>query len=363
MGKLKKINISTPGRKKISLIGQRDILILIVFAIGLVASLLAGFLLSGSSDFGLGSIALCITIPFVVVGVFVSLISGRYYVLLIAGIPIAIMLILKVSFSWVLAVALISIGIIGVLSLVSTIQRIIFYPIMSSVECINVDENPSLFDRLVGFMFNVSGDIDTRNLTMDYNLKRASIPWREVRSTLALGFIIGLFIWIYIGMNPSWMSHDSFSNVPVYLFAVMLYIPVLIIPFSIFMSLNVRIETRYRDFKIYDGIKGTLSRMAIPVFAAFMYILIAVNENGFNDVIYFLLLSLAFNLIINGFACIAYYKFFEPVVVDDIVSRWKEFRPVNMFLRLDTDQYTEKKDVPGTPKRDTSDVGDLIFND
>ncbi len=176
-------------------------------------------------------------------------------------------------------------------------------------------------------------------------------------------FLIGVFIWIYLSMNPSWMQFDSFANVPVYLFAVMMYIPLIVLPFSIFMSLNVRIETRYRDFKIYDGIKGTLMRMAIPIFAAFMYILVAVNKNGFQDVLGFIVMSVAFNLIITVASCLVYYKGFESDVIDSIISRWSSFRPVQLLMGVKDAEEQIKEEVPGTPVRDYSDMGELVFPD
>ena len=129
------------------------------------------------------------------------------------------------------------------------------------------------------------------------------------------------------------------------------------------MSLNVRIETRYRDFKIYDGIKGTLMRMAIPIFAAFMYILVAVNKNGFQDVLVFIVMSVAFNLVITVASCLVYYKGFESRVIDSIISHWNSFRPVQMLMGVKDSEEDTREDVPGTPVRDYSDLGELVFPD
>jgi len=192
-------------------------------------------------------------------------------------------------------------------------------------------------------------------------VKRASLPWKEIWSSMKVSFLIGVFIWIYLSMNPSWMQFDSFSNVPAYIFAVMMYIPLIVLPFSIFMSLNVRIETRYRDFRIYDGVKGTLMRMAIPIFAAFMYILVAVNKNGFQDVLTFIALSVVFNMLICVAACMVYYKGFESHIIDSIISRWNSFRPVQLLMDVDDLDEIIKEDVPGTPVRDYSDMGELEF--
>lgn len=301
--------------------------------------------------------------PFAVIGLLVC-VKGRRFLfvalLILAG---AAMLVLNVNVVWILALCYITLGVIGVAAIVSVLQRLLFYRVVCSVEYLNVKERLTLWDRAVAFMFNISGDIDTRNITMDYNLRRASFPWGEMWSTIKLAFMIGMFIWIYICMNPSWMGFDSYAGVPVYLFSVMLYIPVLVMPFSVFMSLNVRIETRYRDFTLYQGIKETLKRMAIPIFAAFIFILVAVNENGLQDVTYFILLSLFFNLFINGVSCLVYYRYFESTVVDEIVSKWRVFRPVDLMLEVDSDRGPGLAGIPDAPKREERPAGRLRFPD
>jgi hypothetical protein len=248
-----------------------------------------------------------------------------------------------------------------VVQLVAVLQRFLFYRVVASIEYLNVREKLTLWDKAVAFLFNISNDLDTRNLEIDENIKRASLPWNEIWASMKISFLIGVFIWIYISMNPSWMEFDSLNNVPVYLFAVMMYIPVIVLPFSIFMSLNVRIETRYRDFKVYEGIKGTLMRMAIPVFAAFMYIVAAVNNNGFIEVLSFIAISVVINFLICMIACIIYYTGFESGIVDSIILKWKEFRPVQMMMSVKDPDKVMKEEVPDTPARDYTDFGELVF--
>lgn len=301
--------------------------------------------------------------PFAVIGLLVCFRTRRFLLIALLILVSVVMLVLNVNVVWILVLCYITVGVIGVAAIVSVLQRLLFYRVVCSVEYLNVKDRLTLWDRVVAFLFNISGDLDTRNITMDYNLRRASIPWKEMWSTIKLAFMIGMFVWIYICMNPSWMGFESYSGIPVYLFSVMLYIPVLVMPFSIFLSLNVRIETRYKDFTLYQGIKETLKRMAIPIFAAFIFILLAVNQNGLEDVLYFIVLSVFFNLFINGVSCLVYYRNFEGRVVDDIVAKWRTFRPVDMMVEVDPDRGAGLGDVPDTPKRDADTHRELRFPD
>ena len=350
-------------RKRIDLTTPDDHLTVLVFLISLAICLVAGAVCLEFLDLSVLDLAMFVTMPLVVVGA-LQIVRSRYkWYLAIVMAAVAAMLVLGAGYVNASALALISVGIAGVVRLVAVAQRFLFYRVVSSVEYLNVRTDLSLWDRVVAFVFNISGDLDTRNLEIDENVKRASLPWGEIWASMKVSFLIGVFIWIYLSMNPSWMQFESLSNVPVYMFAVMMYIPLIVLPFSIFMSLNVRIETRYRDFKIYDGIKGTLMRMAIPIFAAFMYILVAVNKNGFQDVLTFILMSVAFNLVITVASCLVYYKGFESRVIDSIISHWNSFRPVQMLMGVKGTEEDMREDVPGTPVRDYSDLGELVFPD
>lgn len=349
-------------REHISILSNVDKAILVIFAISfcLALVLLQILRIRGLSIFLSAMVA---SAPLAIVGIAYCLFYRKTYLLALFSVSVLGMLLVKLDFNWVLAVISISVGIIGVLALVSIIQKAIFYPIVASIEYINIKSKLSMFDRLISFLFSISGDLDTRNLEIENNLNRASIPWKEVFSTMRLSFMAGLFIWIYISMNPSWMSFGSFSDVPVYLFSLMLYIPLIVMPFSIFMSLNVRISTKYRDFRIYDGVKMTLYKMVVPILAAFVYILLAVNNNGITDVIYFIAMSALFNLLINMFACLCFYKFFEGDVVNEIRGRWSTFRPISMMMVIEDENPIVKENVPDTPRRDISDLGVMVFKE
>ena len=349
-------------REHISILSSIDRLLLISFLLSFCFAIVALQILSAYSVSIFFS-AIAASSPLAMVGIFYCLMYRKVYVLALITLVIIGMLLLTVDMSWILAYMSIAVGIIGVLALVSVFQKAIFYPVLASMEYANIKSSLSLPERIVSFLFSISGDLDTRNIEIDANLNRASIPWKEVASTMRLSFMAGLFIWIYISMNPSWMTFDILSDVPVYLFSLMLYIPLIVMTFSIFMSLNVRISTKYKDFRIYDGVKMTLYKMVVPIVAAFFYVLIAVNNNGFWDVVYFILLSLFFNLVINTLACLLFYRYFEGSVINEIRSRWSLFRPVSMTMVIEDGNPIVKEDVPDTPRRDISDLGVMVFSD
>ena len=98
------------------------------------------------------------------------------------------------------------------------------------------------------------------------------------------------------------------------------------------------------------------------MFAALMYVLIAIQENDIMAVLTFIGTSIVMIIIVIVFTSGIYYAYFENKLVDDIVSKWKLFRPVELLMTVDNDT-DKKKDFPGTPKRDLTDYGELTFEE
>ena len=346
--------------KDLTLIRDADKAVITIFILSFIACIAVLFLLSKVNPIDMTMTVTLMAAPFFIAGIFIYIQYKRWmYVVVLLALDVALYF-LEVNFNFILLVSFLFIGSAGVAGVVVLMQRFMFYRVVDAVESVNVKEKLSVFDRIVVFLFNIPRDLDTRNITMNYNLKRVSIPWREMFQTIKLGLMIGMFLWIYISMNPTFMDPETRGEVPAFLFALVLYIPMLVLPWAIFRSLNVRVETRYRAFALHEGIRETLKRMAVPIFAAFMFVLLAINTSGYVEVLTFILLSVVLNVFIIGLTSLFFYLMFEAPLVDDIVSKWKYFRPVSISMDIGGDVVSS--DIPGTPKRDLSDYGCLEFD-
>jgi hypothetical protein len=302
-----------------------------------------------------------LALPFFICGV-AFYIRSRYWILLIFAVAATVLWFLEIPETLIFLLLFLLIGAAGVVALVDALQRSIFYQVLRTIEYINVKRKLTVKDKIVAFLFNVPEDMDTRNITMDYELSRTKIPWKEVGGSISLGLMVGMFIWIYISMNPTFMDLSSETSVPLMMFTLILYIPVLVMPWSIFRSLNVRIETNYRDFKVYNGIRATLQRMAVPIVAAFFFVLVAINTSDMYAVIFYIILSAVMIVGILTLVSILYFWVFEATTINDVVSKWRVFRPVPVFVGLEEKgKRSSWDDVPGTPKRDKKDFGKLTL--
>jgi len=345
--------------QSLTLVREADKAVILIFVVSFMACFIALVVLSMLDVIDMIQTVIFMAAPFFIAGMFIYVQYKRWLYIIILLILDVVLYYFNINFNLILLVSFLFVGSAGVAGVAVLIQRFMFYRVMMAVEDVNVKDKLTIFDKVIVFLFNIPKDLDTRNITMNYNLKRVSIPWNEMMQTIRFGLMIGMFLWIYISMNPTFMDAGARGEVPAFLFALVLYMPLLVLPWSIFRSLNVRVETRYRDFALNDGIKETLKRMAVPIFASFMFVLLAINTSGLDTVLMFIALSVVFNVFIIGLTSIFFYLMFEAPLVDDIVSKWKVFRPVALAMDIGGDIVSD--DIPGTPKRDVTDYGKLEF--
>lgn len=363
--------------RDLGLLSKYDKLVLIVFAVTLLSCVGATVFMILVFNVNIVNSMMIVTSPFFILGLMWYNHEKKWHVLIfIIGLSV---LIYHFTHGWIdeftvgtqysskgdflllFAIDFILIGSFGVASVVSAVQRFLFFRIVSMIRSINLKEDMSMMEKIIAFMFNIPSDLDTRSLDMNTNLCRASIPWREIRETMGMSLMIATFIWIYFSMSPTFSAISSFSNIPMYVFAIILYVPVLVMPWSIFYALDVRVKTSFRSFKLYSGIKGTIERIMLPVFAALIYVLIAFRNNDPMTVLTFIGTSIMMIVLVTVFTSTIYYTYFENKLVDDIVPKWKTFNPEELLITVNDQQ--PKREYPGTPQRDMTDFGDFTFKE
>ena len=343
---------------QLSLVRNDDRTMLYIFLISLAVCVAMFFALTITSTLEIGWALMLISVPFFVMGLITYAQKGMWKSLIVILIISAALLYFYVAPLVMFFVAFLLVGCVGVVSVAVVLQRYVFFSVISSVEYINVKSKLSLWERLVIFAFNIPPDIDTRKITMDHNLKRSGIPFREMLETMFFAFLVGVALWINLSMNPAFMTDIRLYEAPIFVFSLIMFIPLIVLPWTPFKSLNVRITTGYRDFSLYGGAVETLRRMAIPVFAVFVFIMVAVNRTSLAVVIGFIASSVVFNMIVVAASAVIYYLLFESSFVDDAAIKWKIFRPIPISTDL-SDNDVSAIELPGTPARDLSDIGEM----
>lgn len=361
---------STKLSPDISLVRKFDRNIILITILALIPCGIAAYYMAGTGDYTVYDIVPVLTLPLFLDGIIIYIQERRWKLSMVVAAVIAIFATLHyldyitLTTTMMFFILFILIGATGVIAIAEAIQRMTFYKVVHSIEYMNVKKKLSIFDRIVSFIFNIPEDLDTRNITMNYNLQRTSIPWKEMMQTITVALMLGMTIWIYISMNPAFMVSDDYelTSVSIFMFSLVLMIPLLVLPFTIFKSLEVRIETNYRSFHIHSGAMETMKRMALPIGATFLYVFLAINKSDSIQVLTYIGASAFAIIFVVGYTCILYYTTNERTLARDIAAKWKVFRPVPIFVSLDDANRVRNNDrLPGTPTRNLTDFGELEF--
>ncbi|WP_400255873.1 oxidoreductase [Methanomethylophilus alvi] len=343
----------------ISVMRSFDRTVLIVWLLSLIASVAAlGYMMS-ATDIDTYVAIQVLAAPFILVG-FLYMVYRKFLIPMVAVIVLVVALwLLDVDSSTILFLAEIIFGAVGVACVVGVFQRLIFYKTLHIIRYINVKEKLGFVDRAVAFLFNVPPDLDTRNMEVDFNQVGKKFPWKDMFSTVMLSMAVGLFVWIYFSMNPA-LSDLDLTKASLSVFTVILYVPVIILPFSVFKSMNARIGTNYRDFKLYNGVVATIQRMAVPVVAVFLYLFYKIgNAEDVMVVMKFIALSAGTIFLVTLLTSLLYFYMMEASIVSDIGKKWNLFMPVPLLMSLKDEDPEDGLYYPATPERDESDLGDI----
>jgi len=363
---------STRLPSDISLLRKSDKNIVLFTILALILCMVAFYYMSGTGNYTAYELVPILTLPLFLDGIIIYISERRWksFALLVVAVA-ALTTVHLLEYIQLTPITLffflfILIGGTGVVAIAEAIQRATFYTIVHSIEYMNVKGKMSFLDKMVSFIFNIPEDLDTRNITMNYNLQRMNIPWKEMMQTIGVALLLGMTIWIYISMNPAFMDTETlgaFSSVSIFMFSLVLIIPLLVLPFTIFKSLDVRVETNYRAFHVHGGAMETIKRMALPIGATLIYVLLAINQSDLVRVGAYIGASALAIVFVVGYTCLLFYSTNERPLVKDIVAKWKIFRPVPIFVSLDEDSRSRgvEGELPGTPSRDMSDFGELIL--
>ena len=336
------------SRSDLDLMKEEDRRKAYLTAILMVSCFLAVFVFNLATDFTVYGLLPIIAVPFFVLGFINYVLNKRWF----AAIFVAVATLVCYLIEPVLALFMLYIFVCaeGVATTVELIQRLIFYRILVIVERVNIVGKPSVWDRVVVFLFNIPCDLDTRNLTMDSTVRRKGLPWRDMSETMVIALVLSVFLWIYMFLNPAF--YTGTSGISIYTFTIVLYIAVLVMPWSIFSALDVRIGTEYRDFKLYKGLLETMKRMFLPSMAALIFLALAVSDGG--QTLYYILMSIVMIVVIIAFTSVMYYTHNEASVVNDIEGKWKVFHPADIYSDFGGRDHPAGMDdmFPGTPMRD-----------
>ena len=329
------------------LVSPEDAVAVMSAAALLIVSVVIAVCLSVFSGYGFCRVFPVTAVPFMAVGVF-DIIRDRRYVILCVVVAVS------AAFCFVdpyltLIWLVFTVCAEGVAYLSSVVQRMLFFRVYRRAELYGIKKKPAMSDRVIGFVFGLSGSMDTTRLTADPHIHRNRIPWSDIFGTTMLALFVSMFVWIVVALTHAFdgMSMEVFLAVSVMaVFAVMSALPWVVV-----RSVDARIGPDEDSFRLYDGLSGTVARMAVPTV---LVLAISIVTYGIRiDVFGAVAMSIAAVLAVSAVSSMVYYSRYESGLVNGIASYWSDYRPGDVPKESGGRHLPSLDDgVPGTPERD-----------
>lgn len=346
MSKLQMPKVSLPkgaGKRIVSVIGDEDRFVPILFLVLLLAAALITVGASGlSSRISIYDIFPVMALPFAVVGVLNFLVCRRWLMVVVAVVvTVALYLIYQPAGHLALFVLICS---RGVAEMSAIAQRRLLSWLVGVVERSQTGAH-GFSGSVLSFILGIPKNIDARVVRMDESVSRKGMPWGEISDTLLIALVPSLILWT--GMFTLLVYHFSIPEAFSTAMTFSVYFAAIALPWIILRTLNVRVGTEGGGFSLYHGLVGTAKRMSVPLIVVFVIVAIMLYTDV--ETFGYVFVSAVVTTVVVGMSAGMYYLDFEHRVVRWVGSERDSFLPVEKVLsrgRRQTD------DVPGTPVRD-----------
>ena len=310
----------------------------ILFLIAAVASLA----IAGISDaYDSYDVFPLLSLPFVALGVLSFIVGRRWIALAVAAVACLVIFLLSPTWGYIALYTLVCTR--GIAQFSASLQRRLIGPTVETVMCSSIRPEKRPIDRLAQFVFRISGNVDTRVMSMESSIRRDALPWDEFLGVLRMALVPCLMMWTV--MFTLLAYHMPLNQAYVAAFTVCIYAVALAMPWVILRTLDVRAGSERGGVRLYDGVLDNATAMAIPLFLVLL--MVAVNMyTGYETVVY-IIVSMVVTILFAVIAYVAYYFDLERDVVAHIAR--ERYR----FLPEDGGSSGARPDdgIPGTPER------------
>lgn len=331
-----------------SVVRGSDKILLLVWIASLVASLVVAVT-------GLYNQMWLLVLPFAVAG-FANMVLSKLY----ARVTVAVILCVAAwfigdggyPFFFFLALY-IFLGLNGTAAIVDSLQRLVFFPVLSRIRYVNIREDSPLADRLVAFLFNIPEDADTRNLDANLDVNSHKLSVRDIIGNVMVSAVVATIIWIVVSVWPlNLIGSDSVISDWLLIVGITAYVPLFTLPFTVFRSMDVRIPSSFGVFRLFDGFVTVLRYFSVPLVLFLVASLVySVSTGVWTDAVACILCSAAILCVSVAVVTLILFYQFEATSAYAMANKWKLFMPVPLLMGIRENDKSEHS-FPGTPERD-----------
>ena len=190
----------------------------------------------------------------------------------------------------------------------------------------NKDKKGSYGYYVLRWLFNIPDVLDTKTLTIQYQKPSKQFPWATLKKAMMWQLLLGIIVIIYISFNPFFLESISFETLFYIATNITLFIPLIILPWFIFLKIDAKIKGQVKDFQLYRGIVYRMYQTFITLGTIIIIIRLAIKNINPREVMTVLPIYFVFFILIVFFLTFVYFNYFEDDLAKDIADSYKEIK-------------------------------------
>ncbi len=168
------------------------------------------------------------------------------------------------------------------------------------------------------WIFIIPDVLNTKTLNIKYRGKEKKFPWSNLKKAMMWQLLLGIIVIIYISLNPFFLESISFQSLFSIASNISLFIPIIILPWFIFLRIDARIKGPAKDFQLYSGIAYRMYRTFVTLGTIIIIIRLALKNVNLREVIMAIPIYYVFFIITVFFLTFVYFNYFENNLASDV---------------------------------------------
>ncbi len=242
-------------------------------------------------------------------------------ILLIAGIVIVIALFV----TYLLLIMVVFLAIFGTMGVMSAVERSLAPWTLRQIARLSSDKKPSLVSRGIRWLFDVPDVLDTTTLSIRPAKPRTYVSLSDLKTPVLWQLFFGFILAIYMSFNPFVSDRSPAALLSIFslLTTASILIPLIILPWFLFMRLGAGIRGQTKPFTLYNGIRSRVFQSYLAVGTIVIFVRLSIQEISIALETYVAAFAM-FMVTLLGAALLStfvYYNYFENELVVDVVDR------------------------------------------
>lgn len=176
------------------------------------------------------------------------------------------------------------------------------------------------------WIFIIPDVLNTKTLTINYREKTKKFPWSSLKKAMIWQLLLGIIVIIYISLNPFFLESISFQSLFSVASNISIFIPIVILPWFIFLRIDARIKGPVKDFQLYSGIAYRMYRTFVTLGTIIIIIRLALKNVNPGEVMMTIPTYYALFIIIVFLFTFVYFNYFENNLASDISEKFVKIK-------------------------------------